>query len=79
MVVVEMVCSSTLLQDMGGAVLTAAYQNHGGAAAESYTDFAIAILQKVLKVLTIGAAISNNTSWCKSMMLMKLLCMLHMQ
>ena len=32
---------------MGGATFTAAYQNHGGAAAaESYTDFAIAFLQR---------------------------------
>ena len=31
---------------MGGATLTAAYQNHASAAAESYTDFAIAVLSR---------------------------------
>ena len=45
---------------MGGATLTAAYQNHGGAAAaESYTDFAIAFTG--VEGMSIGAAISNNT------------------
>ena len=47
---------------MGGATLTAAYQNHGGAAAaESYTDFAIAISPEGVEGLTLGAAVSNNT------------------
>ena len=47
---------------MGGATLTAAYQNAGGAdAAESYTDFAIAISPEGVEGLTLGAAVSNNT------------------
>jgi len=45
-----------------GATVTAAYQNHGGAAAaESYTDFAIAFAPEGMEGLTLGAAISNNT------------------
>ena len=47
---------------MGGATFTAAYQNAGGAdAAESYTDFAIAISPEGVEGLTLGAAVSNNT------------------
>ena len=46
--------------DFNGATITAAYQNHGGAAAaESYTDFAIAFTG--VEGMSIGAAISNNT------------------
>jgi outer membrane protein OmpU len=45
--------------DMGGAVLTVAYQNHASAAAESYTDFAIAFTG--IEGMSLGAAISNNT------------------
>ena len=45
--------------DMGGAVLTVAYQNHASAAAESYTDFAIAFTS--IEGMSLGAAISNNT------------------
>ena len=47
---------------MGGATFTAAYQNHGGAAAaESYTDFAIAVSPEAFEGLTLGLASSNNT------------------
>jgi len=47
---------------VGGATISAAYQNHGGAAAaESYTDFAIAVSPEGIDGLTIGAAMSNNT------------------
>ena len=45
--------------DMGGATLTAAYRNHESAAAESYTDFAIAFTG--IEGMSLGAAISNNT------------------
>ena len=45
--------------DMSGAVLTVAYQNHASAAAESYTDFAIAFTG--IEGMSVGAAISNNT------------------
>ena len=45
--------------DMGGAVLTVAYRNHESAAAESYTDFAIAFTG--IEGMSLGAAISNNT------------------
>jgi outer membrane protein OmpU len=47
---------------VGGATFTAAYQNHGGgAAAESYSDFAVAVSPEGVEGLTIGAAVSNNT------------------
>ena len=47
---------------MGGATLSAAYQNHGGAAAaESYTDFAIALAPEAIEGLSLGLASSNNT------------------
>ena len=47
---------------VGGATFTAAYQNHGGAAAaESYSDFAVAVSPEGVEGLTLGAAISNNT------------------
>ncbi len=46
---------------MGGATLTAAYRNHVSAAAESMTDFAIAVSPEGIDGLTVGAAISNNT------------------
>ena len=45
--------------DFNGATITAAYQNHASAAAESYTDFAIAFTG--VEGMSIGAAISNNT------------------
>ena len=45
--------------DFNGATITAAYQNHASAAAESYTDFAIAFTG--MEGMTLGAAISNNT------------------
>ena len=47
--------------NMGGAVLTVAYRNHVSAAAESMTDFAIALSPEAVDGLTIGAAMSNNT------------------
>ena len=46
---------------MGGATLTVAYRNHVAAAAESMTDFAIAVSPEGIDGLTVGAAISNNT------------------
>ena len=47
---------------MGGATFTAAYQNHGGsAAAESYSDFAIALAPEAVEGLTLGLASSNNS------------------
>ena len=47
---------------MGGATLTAAYQNDGGAAAveESYMDFAIALSPEAFDGLTVGFASSDN-------------------
>ena len=46
---------------MGGATLTVAYRNHVSAAAESMTDFAIALSPEAVDGLTLGAAMSNNT------------------
>ena len=47
---------------VGGATLTAAYHNSGGSnAAESYTDFAVAVSPEGVEGLTLGAAMSNNT------------------
>jgi outer membrane protein OmpU len=46
---------------MGGATLTVAYRNHVSAAAESMTDFAIAVSPENIEGLTVGAAMSNNT------------------
>ena len=46
---------------MGGATFTAAYQNHASAAAESYTDFAIAFAPEGVDGLSLGIASSNNT------------------
>jgi len=48
--------------NMGGATITAAYQNDGGAAAvdESYTDFAIAVSPEAMEGLTVGYATSDN-------------------
>jgi outer membrane protein OmpU len=46
---------------VGGATFTAAYQNHASAAAESYSDFAVAVSPEGVEGLTIGAAVSNNT------------------
>ena len=44
-----------------GATLTVAYQNGGGsAAADSYTDYAIAYSPEMVEGLTIGAAVSDN-------------------
>jgi outer membrane protein OmpU len=45
--------------DFSGATITAAYQNHASAAAESYSDFAIAFTG--MEGLSLGAAISNNS------------------
>jgi outer membrane protein OmpU len=45
----------------GGAVLTVAYRNHVAAAAESMTDFAIAISPESIEGLSMGLAMSNNT------------------
>jgi len=48
---------------MGGATFTAAYQNHGGsAAAESYSDFAIALAPEAIDGLSLGLASSNNST-----------------
>jgi outer membrane protein OmpU len=46
----------------GGAALTIAYQNDGGAAAvhESYTDFGITISPEAIEGLTVGYASSDN-------------------
>ncbi len=46
---------------MGGAVLQAAYQNHGAAATESYTDYSITISPEAVDGLTIGAAMADHT------------------
>jgi len=46
---------------MGGATFTAAYQNHASAAAESYTDFAIAFSPEGMEGLSLGIASSNNS------------------
>ena len=47
---------------VGGATLKAAYHNSGGSdAAESYTDFAVAVSPEGVEGLTLGAAVSNNT------------------
>ena len=44
-----------------GATLTVAYQNGGGsAAADSYTDYAIAVSPEMVEGLTLGAAFSDN-------------------
>jgi|TARA_B100001093_G_scaffold374405_1_gene359413 outer membrane protein OmpU len=47
--------------NMGGAVLTVAYRNHVSAAAESMTDFALALSPEGIDGLTLGVAMSNNT------------------
>ena len=46
---------------VGGATVTAAYRQAPGVAAESMTDFAIAISPEAIDGLTLGAAMSNNT------------------
>ena len=46
---------------MGGAVLQAAYQNHGSAAAESYTDYSVVISPEGIDGLTVGAGIADHT------------------
>ena len=46
---------------MGGASLTVAYRNHVAAAAESMTDFALAVSPEGIDGLTVGLASSNNT------------------
>ena len=49
--------------DFGGATLSAAFVPTGNAAAaDSYTDFAIAISPEAVEGLTLGYAISNNTT-----------------
>ena len=47
---------------VGGATLTVAYQNDGGAAAveESYTDFAIAFSPEMVEGLTLGYASADQ-------------------
>jgi len=47
--------------NMGGAVLTVAYRNHVSDAAESMTDFALAVSPESIDGLTLGMAMSNNT------------------
>ena len=47
--------------NMGGAVLTVAYRNHVSAAAESMTDFALAMSPESIEGLSLGLAMSNNT------------------
>ena len=47
--------------NMGGAVLTVAYRNAVADAAESMTDFAIAVTPEGIDGLTVGLAMSNNT------------------
>ena len=47
---------------MGGATFTAAYQNHAGVAAESYSDFAIALAPEAIDGLSLGLASSNNST-----------------
>ena len=46
---------------MGGASITVAYRNHVSAAAESMTDFALAVSPETIDGLTVGLAMSNNT------------------
>ncbi|MBD1145046.1 porin [Pelagibacterales bacterium SAG-MED37] len=46
---------------MGGATLTVAYRNGVSDAAESMTDFAIAVSPENIDGLTVGVAMSNNT------------------
>jgi len=46
----------------GGATLTVAYRNHVSAAAESMTDFALALSPEAIDGLTVGYATSNNTT-----------------
>ena len=46
---------------MGGAVFQAAYQNHGSAAAESYTDYSVVISPEGIDGLTVGAGIADHT------------------
>ncbi len=46
---------------MGGAVFQAAYQNHGSAAAESYTDYSVVITPEGIDGLTVGAGIADHT------------------
>ena len=45
----------------GGATLTVAYRNHVSAAAESMTDFALAVSPEAIEGLTFGYASSDNT------------------
>ena len=45
---------------VGGATITAAYRQAPAVAAESMTDFAIAISPEAVDGLTLGAAMSNN-------------------
>ena len=46
---------------MGGATFTAAYQNHGGTAAESYTDFALVVSPEAMDGLTFGFGSADHT------------------
>jgi len=50
---------------MGGATLTAAYQNHGATATDSYTDFAITMSPEAMDGLTIGFGTADHTSAAK--------------
>jgi len=63
---------------MGGATITATYQNDGGgnAVEESYTDFAIAVSPEMVEGLSLGYAasdnqVANNTDVKKSTMYAK--------
>lgn len=47
--------------NFGGAVLSAAYQNHVSAAAESYLDFSLVVSPEGFDGLTVGVANSDNT------------------
>ena len=46
---------------MGGATFTAAYQNHGADAAESYTDFALTVSPEAMDGLTFGFGSADHT------------------
>ena len=46
---------------MGGATFTAAYQNHGGDAAESYTDFSLVVAPEGIDGLTFGFGSADHT------------------
>ncbi len=47
---------------MGGAVFSAAYQNHASAAAESYTDFSLVVSPEGIEGLTFGLANADHTT-----------------